>query len=79
MTGARFRDLRTTDELVTLYRFPSRDAVRMWIHRHQVPVYRRGRTILVDTRDIDARMRSLAKRRGDAVPDLHLTEQGANR
>lgn len=49
-----FRDLRTTAEIATLYRFPSREAARKWIARHQIPHIRRGRVLLVDTRDIDA-------------------------
>lgn len=49
----RFRDLKTTAELVDLYRFPTREACRMFLRRHRVPVLRRGRVLLVDTRDMD--------------------------
>ena len=68
MNESRFRDLRTTDELKEIYRFPSVDAVRMWIKRHRVPVYRRGRILLADTRDVDAVMRKLSGKHGDSVP-----------
>lgn len=50
----RFRDLKTTDEIQTIYRFRSRHAVRRWLAYHDVPVTRRGRVLLVDTRDVDA-------------------------
>ncbi len=50
----RFRDLRTTQELVELYRFKSAECCRDFLRRHQVPVLRRGRVLLVDTRDFDA-------------------------
>lgn len=50
----RFRDLRTTAELTELYRFPSREACRKWLARHRVPHLRRGRVLLVDTRDVEA-------------------------
>ena len=68
MTDSRFRDLRTTEELRDLYRWPSIDAVRMWLKRHKVPIYRRGRIVLADTRDVDAVMRKLSKAHGDSVP-----------
>lgn len=51
---ARFRDLRTTQEIAELYRFTTRAAVRMFLRSHQVPILRRGRVLLVDTRDMDA-------------------------
>lgn len=50
----RFRDLRTTAEIAELYRFPSRQACRKWLERHHVPHLRRGRILLIDTRDVDA-------------------------
>lgn len=50
----RFRDLRTTAEIADLYRFPNRRACRLWLSRHQVPHIRRGRVLLIDTRDMDA-------------------------
>lgn len=50
----RFRDLRTTAELVELYRFKNAECCRKWLARHQVPHIRRGRVLLIDTRDMDA-------------------------
>lgn len=49
----RFRDLRTTAEIASIYRFPSREACRKWLVRHRVPHVRRGRILLVDTRDVE--------------------------
>lgn len=49
----RFRDLKTTAELVSIYRFKNPECCRKWLVRHQVPYIRRGRVILVDTRDMD--------------------------
>lgn len=50
----RFRDLKTTAELVEIYRFPSREACRKFLAYHRVPHIRRGRVLLIDTRDMDA-------------------------
>lgn len=49
----RFKDLRTTDELCELYRFKNTECCRDFIRRHHVPYIRRGRVLLVDTRDMD--------------------------
>lgn len=49
----RFRDLKTTAELVAIYRFKNAECCRKWLVRHQVPYLRRGRVLLVDTRDMD--------------------------
>jgi hypothetical protein len=54
----RFRDLKTTAELADIYRFPTREACRMFLRRHQIPYMRRGRVLLVDTRDVDAACRA---------------------
>jgi hypothetical protein len=50
----RFRDLRTTAEIAELYRFPTREAVRKFLRSHGVPYIKRGRVLLIDTRDMDA-------------------------
>lgn len=50
----RFRDLRTTAELTQLYRFKNAECCRDFLRRHRVPTMRRGRVLLVDTRDMDA-------------------------
>lgn len=61
LTFGRGRALRTTAQIRDEYQFPSIDAVRMWLVRHQVPVLRRGRVLLADLRDCDAVMRRLAQ------------------
>jgi hypothetical protein len=66
MQSARFRELRITLELKEPYRWSSTDAVRMWVQRHHVPAYRRGRISLADTPDVDAAMREQANKYGDA-------------
>lgn len=67
MRDARFRDLRTVPELRELYRFPSDKAVRTWLARHHVARRYRGRTLLVDTRDVDAALRHAPHRRALAL------------
>lgn len=66
MRDARARDLRTISEIRERYRFPSDHAVRVWLTRHLVPRWHRGRRLLVDTRDVDAALSHAPHRRGPA-------------
>lgn len=43
----------TTDEAAEYLRQPTRDAFRKWAQRHGVTLLRRGRTLLVDRRELD--------------------------
>lgn len=61
----RFKDLRTTAELVTLYRFKNANCCRDFLRRHQIPIMRRGRVLLVDTRDMDLACTASASRAWD--------------
>jgi hypothetical protein len=51
------RDLRTVKELAADLRFPSEKACRSWLHRQRIPFLKRGRVILIDPRDVEAKLR----------------------
>ena len=54
------RDLRTVKELTADLRFPSEDACRQWLRREHVPCLKRGRVILIDPRDVEAKLRKVS-------------------
>lgn len=54
------RGLRTVKELTTDLRFPSEHACRQWLTRQRVPCLKRGRVILVDPRDVEAKLRKVS-------------------
>lgn len=58
--GVSRRELLTMEQVAADYHFPSAEAARKFIHRHDVPCSKRGRRVLVDRRDFDAAMRRMA-------------------
>jgi hypothetical protein len=63
LLGVGAKDLLRTDDIARDYRFPSADAVRKFLRRHEVPYLTRGRIVLVDRRDFEASMSKTRKAR----------------
>ena len=61
--GVSSTQLLRTDELAREFRFPTPEAVRQYLRRHQVPYLTRGRVVLVDRRDFEASMSKARKDR----------------
>lgn len=56
-------ELLRTNEIARDYRFPSPEAVRQYLRRHEVPYLTRGRIVLVDRRDFEKSMSTARKLR----------------
>lgn len=61
--GVGAKELLRTDEIAREFRFPSAEAARKFISRHDVPREYRGRMLLVDRRDFMASMAKARKNR----------------
>lgn len=61
LLGVGAKELLRTDDIARDYRFPSADAVRKFLRRHEVPYLTRGRIVLVDRRDFETSMTKARK------------------
>lgn len=63
LLGVAPGELLRTDEIAKDYKFPSAEAVRNYLRRHEVPYLTRGRIVLVDRRDFEKSMSDARKLR----------------
>lgn len=63
LLGVGAKELLRTDEIAREFRFPSAEAARKFISRHDVPREYRGRILLVDRRDFLKVMAEIRKSR----------------
>lgn len=63
LLGVAPGELLRTDQIAKDYAFPSPEAVRQYLRRHEVPFLTRGRIVLVDRRDFERSMTVARKAR----------------